>query len=662
LVLAGFVFVLYWPVLGHEFVYDDEPYIRDNPAVKQGLGPAQAWWALTTFESANWHPLTWLSLQLDATLLGPGPAGFHFTNLLLHALNAVLLDRFLFRWTGAAWTSGFVAVLFACHPLRLESVAWATERKDVLSGTALMLTLLSYGRDTSRPSVGNYCIVIALYALGLMAKPTLVTLPVLLLLLDFWPLERRFSSVGQLMVEKVPLILLAGAVALVTLYAQQKGGAINPLAIPWAERLANVPLAYTRYLVDTVWPFRLAVFHPYPETIPVWESMAAGVAIGGVTLLVIHYRRLQPFAFVGWLWYLIALLPMIGIIQAGRQASADRYTYIPQIGLLIAGGWGLQALVRRYPRLRMPVLGCAGLAIAICLVGTRAQLQYWHDDEALWHRDLAVTRNNEVARFNLGRALAQRGRWAEAVPEFAAAAKLRPANVDALIYEGLALRKQGRMEEAIGCYRDALRFAPEDSRAHNNLGLALERLGRLDEAIVHLRRACETNPEWPQSWTNLGDALSRAGRTNEAVAAYRRAAELPPPSAASHCNLAYALKEQGTLREADIEYRRASEIDPHWPEEACRTAWFLATAPQPWDRDGWAAARHARQAVQARADAHFLDVLAAAYAENENFDFAVATARQAIEISQKSGQLEQLRRITERLRLYETHRPYHEPE
>jgi tetratricopeptide (TPR) repeat protein len=488
--------------LNNGFVnYDDPEYVTSNPGVKGGLSAAGLRWAFTASDVLNWHPLTWISLQLDYQLYRLRPWGYHLTSVLLHAGSSVLLFLALRRMTGAVWRSAAVAALFALHPLHVESVAWVAERKDVLSTFFGMLALWAYADYARRPGVGRYLLVFAALALGLLAKPMLVTWPCLLLLLDYWPLGRlrRGGPVPLRLVlaEKLPLFALAAVSCAVALFAQGRGGAIESLQeVPLGVRCANALVSYVAYLGMALWPAHLAPFYPHPGgALPWWQPAAAAVLLAGITALAAATAWRRPYLLVGWLWYVGTLVPVIGLVQVGDQTRADRYTYVPLVGLFLAAAWGLADLAAHRPALRWPVIAAAVLGLAACFVCTVRQVGYWHDSQALWAHALRVTADNYVAENNLGLALLQDGRPEEAEGHFRAAVRFKATYARGYANLGLALDEQGKLAEAAACYSRALEIRPDLAATHNNLGIVLGKLGRGDEAIAQLTEAVRLDPE-----------------------------------------------------------------------------------------------------------------------------------------------------------------------
>ena len=547
--LALATLLAYWPVVECGYLnLDDNVYVTANPAIWGGVTLAGARWAFTTTHAGLWHPLTWLSHMLDVQLYGANPAGHHATNLLLHVANVVVLLLVLVRTTGALWPSAAVAALFALHPLRVESVAWVAERKDLLSGLFGLTTIWAYARYAERPDPGRYALVALSLALGLMAKPMLVTLPLVLLLLDRWPLRRGTSL--RLVVEKLPLLALAAAAGVMEMVAAQRAGAVGHLArFPLEARLANALVSYARYLGKTLWPSRLAVFYPYPSAWPAWQLAGAAVLLAAVTTVAIVHMRRRPYLLVGWLWFLGMLFPVSGVVQAGSQAMADRFTYLPLIGLFVMAAWGGRDLLARWP-VPPPALEACALALLLALgCTTWRQVGYWHDSTRLFTHALEVTSANWLAHNNLGDALAREGKLEEATRHFAESVRLEPSNPDAHYNLGVALHRQGRPAEATPHYREALRLAPDYPNAHNNLGVALLDGGEVEQAIDELQQAFLLRQDAGTHF-NLGLALATRGRTDEAIEHYREAVRLKPDFGAARQHLADALALQPKADEA----------------------------------------------------------------------------------------------------------------
>jgi tetratricopeptide (TPR) repeat protein len=516
---------VYWPVRNHEFVFDDGQYVTDNQYVQRGLNRQSIIWAFTTTYAANYHPLTWLSHMLDCELFGVNPGRHHLINVLLHTANALLLFLFLRAITGALWRSGLVAALFALHPLHVESVAWVAERKDVLSTFFWMLTMWGYVWYVRHPGIGRYLVVLLLFVMGLMAKPMLVTMPFVLLLLDYWPLCRlEFGQTGcghspppraslaHLFLEKAPLLVLAAGSSVVTLVAQESGRALSSLqTIKLSERIANALVAYVSYIQKMFWPSNLAVLYPYSKTLAGWKVAGAGLLLVCIWVLAIKFVRRQPYVTMGWLWYVGTLLPVIGVVQVGSQAMADRYTYVPLVGLFIIVVWAFSELAANWRYRTAAFVTVATIVLLSLIVKTRSQLLHWVDNVTLFRHALAVTANNYLAHNNLGVVLSDKGHRLEAVAHYKAALAINPDYASAHNNLGFELFARGEFDRAIFHFSEALRLNPGSMDAHNNLGVVLMKMKKTDEAIYHFREALKIEPNAVGVKYNLIRALRSRG-------------------------------------------------------------------------------------------------------------------------------------------------------
>jgi len=566
LLLAIGTIVVYGRVFVCGFVdYDDARYIG-HPLVQKGISLAGIVWAFTGIHASNWHPVTTISHMLDCTMFGNNALGHHAVNLLFHVANVVLLFLVLGRMTKSLWKSAFVAALFAVHPLHVESVAWVAERKDVLSTCFWMLTMGAYVLYAENPSRRTYIPVIVLFALGLMSKPMLVTLPIVLLLLDYWPLGRlQFAAKKSkkkqtwpgwsLIVEKIPLFGLAVIAGAITYYVQHKGGAGVTLAqIPLAMRFENAALSYVRYIHEMVWPSGLTVFYPYELHPPaLWKPLLALVFLAGVTAFVIRAARSRPYLAVGWLWYLGTLIPVIGLIQVGEQSMADRYTYVPLIGLFVAIAWGVPDLLSRRvsasprPRVALGLAAASALIVVALAVATWVQVGYWRDKLTLFTHAIEVTDNNYLAHDMVGAALSREGKNQRAIEHFNKAIQIKPS--DPLAYNNLgnAYTRMGRLPEAVAAYDEAIRIKPETEQAHFNRGIALVLLGRLDEAISEFSTVKELILQargHPEIFTTQSDENAAIIRR------YEKAVSAQPGNTYVRSKLATAYAQAGKLDEA----------------------------------------------------------------------------------------------------------------
>jgi tetratricopeptide (TPR) repeat protein len=647
--LALMTVALYWPAMRCDFVnFDDPDYVTENPHVQGGLTLEGMKWAFSNPVVGNWHPLTVLSHTLDCQLFGLKPWGHHLTSVLLHALNTVLVFLLLRRLTGALWRSALVAALFGLHPLHVESVAWMAERKDVLSTGFGLLALVFYARYAQKRSraepsslrfaaprsresgAGNsgsaldlrhstldYGFALLFFALGLMSKPMLVTWPFVMLLLDFWPLQRvssfKFSvsspgttpastlnctwnapacdtdfvacsrkrsspepardlsefgsQLSALVFEKLPFFGLAAVMSVVTYVVQRHSGAMDMVQnLPLGARIGNALISYCRYLGKLFWPADLAIFYPHPGYWPMAQVLLAGGLLLGITVLFIVKGGRYPFLLMGWLWYCGMLVPVIGLVQVGDQAMADRYTYISLLGVLILAVWGAYELTRhwRYQVIVLSVAGCA--VIVLCLGMTRQQLGYWRDSETLFRHALEVTENNCVAHYTLGNALLKKGQTVEAIRQFEEAIRLKPDYADAHNNLGVALNKKGQTAEAIRQFEEAIRLKPNYAEAHNNLGNTLDRKGQTAEAIRQFQEAIRLKPDLVEAHNNLGNAFLGKGLTDEAIRQFEEAIHLKPDLAEAHYNLGIALDRKDRTAEAISQFQEAIRLKPDYAE------------------------------------------------------------------------------------------------
>ena len=611
LCLAAITWLVFGQTLRHHFVdYDDNTYVYENPVVTSGVTSRGLAWTFTHKDARNWHPLTTISHMVDCQLYGLKPGGHHFTNVLLHTTAAILLFLVLQQMTGALWRSAFVAAVFAIHPLRVESVAWITERKDVLSGVFFMLTLAAYVWYVRKRALGRYVTMSILFACGLMSKPMLVTLPFVLLLLDYWPLRRCLDrqSISRLILEKIPLLVLVAGSCIATLLAQTR--ALNSFQeLPLRLRISNSLVAYVIYIRQMFWPARLAVFYPHPyNRLPFSEVVLATALLLAITALAFALRKPRPYFITGWLWYLSVLLPVIGVAQVGDQAHADRYTYLPQIGLYIVFTWAVVdiALLWRYRR-QILVVAAAIMIVALSRCAWM-QTSYWRDSPSLWTHALAVTPDNSVALHHLGTLLLKRGQIDDAVAHFQKALGIR-ADID----EGRANRARGLV--------------------HLDLANAFARKGLMDAAISEYQRAVQLRPDYANAHYSLGNALLGKGEIDEAIAQYRAALSLAPQSVEVMTTLGNALLRKGQVSEAITYYERSLEMDRRSATTLNNLAWVLSTCPDGSLRNGPRAIELAQKAVEfsARENPIFIRTLAAAYAESGRFNDAIEVAEQALQ-------------------------------
>ncbi len=575
--------------------FDDPEYIGGNNHVRAGLTWAGVKWAFTSTAAANWFPLTWISNMAAYQVFGLDSGWHHLVNVLFHALASLLLLAALRRMTGALWPSAFVAFVFALHPLHVESVAWVAERKDVLCAFFWCLTLWCYARYAERPSAAGYACVVLAFCGGLMAKSMIVTLPFVLLLLDLWPLGRPWRR--ALLWEKAPLVALAGAVSAVTLISQQQGHAVRSLtSLPIGLRVANAAWTYLAYMGRMFWPANLAVYYPYSHHVSGEHLLLAGAVLASMTVLAVRWLRPHPYVAVGWFWYLGTLVPVIGLVQVGGQSSADRYTYLPTIGLTIVLAWGAVDLVKRYPQTRRAVAAAAVVAAVICVVLTAIQVSYWANSGRLFQHAVDVTTGNYIAdnnladyyltqmrtedarapvlealrlnpsypeaHINLATILRRTGQMADSEREYQEAIRLQPINAGAYAGYGALLLQEGRPGDAVGEFARVVELQPEDAEGRYNLGRVLTAVGRFDQGVAQLNEAIRLRPDYAEAHHSLAVALAGRGRLNDALLEFEAEARLKPGDAGVHNNLAMLFAGVGRLDEAIAEYSAALRIQP----------------------------------------------------------------------------------------------------
>lgn len=688
--LALGTLALYWQVTGFEFTnYDDNKFVTENPAVLGGLTLKGLRWAFTTGFMGNWHPLTWISHMLDCELFHQAAGMHHLVNVVIHALNTLLLFVVLRRMTGAQWRSAMVAALFAWHPLHVESVAWVAERKDVLSALFFLLTLLAYARYVEESNVQSpksgffYRLTFLFFALGLMSKPMLVTLPFVLLLLDFWPLGRvsglksqvsspdqrpstldpRLSTFVELVREKLPLFVLAVCVSVVTYATQKNGRAAGVwLGLTPSGRFGNAVVSYVRYLGKTFWPSSLGVFYPHPGRWPLVVVLASAALLILITIAALVFLQRRPWFGMGWLWFVGTLVPVIGIVQIGAQSMADRYMYIPQIGLLIAVVWFSAEMLGRMRASRIVMALLAVAVLAGCLVVSWRQIGYWRNSVSLFARAIAITENNSVARYNYGTAVGLLGDHEEAKRQYAEVLRINPDFFLALVNMGCLLHEAGQFKEATNFLARAVRLAPNDSLANHSLGLALAALGDLHGAEARFAVACAAEKNDAMNQCDWGTTLLALGRTDEAVEHLSAALRLDPKLAAAHAGMGIALTAQHRTREAAAYYRVALQLQPVSPSPAVlnNLAWLLATDGDSGLRDGAEAVRLAKQACELTdyKQAQLVGTLAAAQAEAGQFGEAVASAQTAIDLAHAAGDEALAEKNRRLLKLYQAKQPF----
>ncbi|MGB7748195.1 MAG: tetratricopeptide repeat protein [Verrucomicrobiia bacterium] len=648
LLLAFATLLAYLPATHDLFInYDDDNYITQNPIVQRGLTWNGVQWAFTTWHASNWHPLTWLSHMTDCELFRLNPGGHHLVNILFHAANAALLFMLLLSLTDALWPSAFIAALFAWHPLHVESVAWVSERKDVLSTFFALLALLAYVRFARENRRCNFWLAMVFFALGLMSKPMLVTLPFVMLLLDYWPLGRiadcglriadskntpvraaQGSTLHQLLLEKWPFFLLAALSSTVTFLAQRNEAVASLAKVPLTLRLENAILAYGTYLLKAIWPTRLAVFYPLPKHItwPLTTTVATALLLISATAWL--ERRRNPWVLVGWLWFLGTLVPVIGLVQVGDQAMADRYSYFPLIGIFIALAL---TVVKWANRSGLPKFACAvaGLLIlSACLGLSENQLRYWHDSESLFAHALEVTKDNALAHLNLG----------------------------------AALQDQKQLSQAMVQYQEVLRLDPARHEAYNNIGRILSDQGKPQAALDYCRKSVQLNTKSPFSHNNLGLVLLELGRLDEAMGQFSEAAQLDASYAPPRFQMGRIMLKQGRDAEALPHFHEALRIEPDNLQMLTYLARVLAADEKPEIRNGAEALLLATKASQLAGPVQpvALDTLAMAYAETGRFGEAVQTEQEAVNLARAAGQKDDNAVMQQRLELYQKRQPWRE--
>lgn len=607
--LAVSTIVAFWQVYQSDFVnFDDPIYVTENRYVQHGLSVQGIRWAFTSSHADFWHPLTWLSLMLDYQLYGLKPAPYHLTNLILHILSTLLLFWILNRMTGFIWRSAFVAALFAIHPLHVESVAWVAERKDTLSTFFFILTLCTYLRFTEKRTTYRYLVSLACFFLGLMAKPMMVTLPFVLLLLDYWPLNRFKPSPGlpnpppvnpagantkdrkamaarkrlksklppsntsrllkdippevvllRLLKEKSFFFAFAMILSVITYYTQHT---VSYVTFPFSARIANAIVSYTVYLAKMMWPLNLAVFYPFPQQLPTWQVFGATLLLLIITIAVTYVSVRLPYLFVGWFWYIGTLLPVIGFIQVGKHAFADRYTYIPLIGLFIIAAWAIPDLLKKFRYRQKMLVAASTLILACCFITTYTQVGYWKNSITLFEHALKVTDHSDIAHNSLGIALRSIGQMNEAESHYREALIINPDNEQVHYNLANLLRTNGKTDEAIDHYNEALRVNPNYAKAHLNLGNSFMSLGRYQNAIDHFRKAIASGDTHAGIYCNIGSALLAMGQPEEAANQFREAIRIQPDFAEAYNELGRILAMEGKMTEATVCFKEALRLKP----------------------------------------------------------------------------------------------------
>jgi tetratricopeptide (TPR) repeat protein len=684
--LVAGTFAAYEPVRKNGFVnYDDDTYITKNSGVSGGITRDSVILAFKQYHFYMWHPLTTLSHMLDCQLFGLNPLGHHLISLLFHIANAMLLFWILINLTGAIWASAFVAAVFALHPVQVDAVVWAAERKTVLSGFFWFLTIAAYIRYTKKPGTGRYILLFFIYGLCIMTKPVVVTLPFVLLLLDYWPLGRvqykqdttiansnmstpkervgQKTSAGWLVIEKIPLFVLSGILSVMTVVAQQSGGVLAATGkISLDYRIANAFISYIKYIGKMIWPSRLAVYYPY-DYANLTNTIIAACALVFILITVfsIYVCRRRRYVVVGWLWYVGTLVPVIGLIQAGSQSMANRYMYVPMLGLLIMIAWGIKDLTINRRNIRAVAGILTVVAIISMIILTRIQTGYWKNNFTLFEHTLKVTKNNGIAENNYGCAFLDARQFDEAVLHFNNALRINPANSEARNNLGKALVKLKRPVEAAACFTEILRRNGDSAEIHYRLAVALGMQEKYDEAIKHLTKVLDLEPDYPDAQNKMGFAMLATGKPKEAVGYFNKALRISKDQSDVYVNLGAAYMQLGEYELATRNFTKAVELKSNNINALTNLAWVLATVGDVSAQDANKAIEFAERACKLteHKKPEPLDTLAAAYAAAGKFPDAVATAEKALDAAKAGGQEDMAVEIQNRLELYRTGRSYH---
>ena len=702
LALAVLTLGLFWPATGYDFInLDDETYVYENRYVSPGLSRDGVKWAFTNIHQDWWLPLLWISYMADIELFGFGPFGHHLVNILLHTANVLLLFWALFRMTGSRWRSALVAALFAVHPLRVESVVWIAARKDVLSGFFWMLCMVAFARYAEKPRPVRLWLVAVLMLMGLMSKVILITFPLAMLLLDFWPLKRArapftrgaWSEWRPLIAEKWPLFVLTAAFSVLNFMTHWMGKA-NYAGVPGLVRICLIPANYLSYIFKIVWPVRLAVVYPELDVVSVPLLGIALVVLGALTWVFARRAEKYPFLIVGWLWFLGNLFPMVRGVRLGIGAMADRFTYLPGIGLFIVLAWAMVECLPAFSNKKAVLTGCALALIAASAAGARSYMPYWRSSEPLYLRTLELTRNNWLVPVNLGAALVREERYEEAARILEKSLKLAPYSIQARIGLGLALDKLNRRAEsdkyfrqavelardnwemlvrigesyvkaerfadAAPVYQQALRLKPGHKETMYDVGLTLTYSGRTEEGLDYLLQVQRKDPRYHRAFFIAGKAYLAMDRVHDAISNFQRAVELVPEKVEYLSALAVALVRVGRKQEAFEHMRRAVALAPESPELLNNFAWMLATDSDESARDGDEALTYAVKAadISERKNAGILDTLSVSYAAAGRFDEAVETAVKAFELAREKGDTNLQAKIGMRVKQFKSERPW----
>jgi tetratricopeptide (TPR) repeat protein len=615
-------------------------------------------WAFTTGHASNWHPLTWLSHMLDCQLFGLDAGRHHFTNLLLHIANTLLLFAVFRKMTGTVWQSGFVAAAFGLHPLHVESVAWIAERKDVLSTLFWILTMWAYVRYVKEPKEEKYLLMILFFALGLMAKPMLVTLPFVLLLLDYWPLERIGKiKISRLVVEKAPLFIFSGISSVITFFVQRSGGAVPGVDVVSLNiRIFNALVSYVKYIFKMFWPRNLAVYYPHPmASLAIWQVILAAVVLVVVSILVICLSKRNKYLLTGWLWYLGTLVPVIGFVQVGSQSMADRYTYVPFTGLFVMVAWGSAGLLRKF-RYAKTVLGLSAVIVILALcICSWIQVGYWHDSIRLFEHSIEVSGDSDVMHSNLGVALSERGKIDEAIIHYRRALSIDPRDPRVHNNLGIALAVQGKFDEAMEHYYKAQEEAPEFIEVHYNMAKSLSSQGKLKEAIFHYQKVVKAEPDSEEAHFYLAKSLQQQSDFDNAILHYREVLRINSSYADAYYNIALAHQAQGNYDQAFSYFQQSLKLRPDWPLALNGLARVLITRPNAALQDVVQAMGFAERAADLTdyKVAEVLNTLSETYAAANLFDRAIETAKKGLELALSEENEKLADYIRKRLELYE---------
>lgn len=678
------ILVVYWQVRNHTFVnFDDGSYILNNPHIRDGLNLEGIAWAFSFPGFDYWHPLTWLSHMLDCHLYGLKAGMHHQISVILHILNSMLLFLVFKKMTGAIWRSALVAGLFAIHPMNVESVAWLAERKNILSTFFWLLTMLTYIYYSKGPSVPRYLVILFVYTLGLMSKPMLVTLPFVLLLLDYWPLCRinlahsgsnnqktpksnntdfQRSLTLHLVLEKIPLIILSVvAIFLSSLAVQRLGIVISTASVPMKLRIKNALVSYVSYIIKMIWPHNLAVYYPYPQTLPLWQVSGAVLMLICISFLVFREIKSKPYLAVGWLWYIGTLLPVIGLVQAGLwPAIADRFAYVPFIGLFFIITWGVPDLVVQWHYKEIKLAAIAAAVFAILSAITYLQVGYWRNSITLFKHALDITYNNHIAHHKLGEALQLQNKTVAAAKHYSEALRIKPDFFETHLNLGIILRDEGKLNESIDYFSKALRLKSDRVEPYFELGITLEKQGNFDAAIRNYLEALRIKPDYAKAHNNLGIILASEKKDKEAIFHLYEAIRIDSNYSDAYYNLGIIYADQRNIEKAILNYEKALYLNPNMVQVLYNLSWILSSCEDERFRNGEEAVKLAERLCNlARYNQPLaLDALAAAYAEMGSFDQAVTLEKKALELALKQGHNELLLALKKRLQLYQKRLPY----